>query len=161
MNKLTKHIERFAPPGSNYQQILYYLLLTALFSSFYSLGYFTQYADHYYDIFDRITGVLKSYQNMPPLEDLLYLDGFYICAAAAIAFVVSNYLYFYQGSKSIYTMHRLRSSWELHLRCWALPVLSAVILLILAFLLYCLYALHYFQATPAELIPVQNTIFGR
>ena len=161
MNKLQKFLTRFSPPGSNLEP-LFSLLLGGGFVSFLtSLGYFLKYSSCYYDIVDRDTGYVQPFKNMPPFEEMLFQYGFHTFAVACIAFVISNYLYFFQESKSIYTMRRLRSPWELHLRCWTLPVLGALLLLLCSALLTCLYALHYFTVTPASLIPAQAVPFWR
>ena len=161
MNKYYKYLERLAPPGSNYMQQIHFLIGTVLFSLCCSLGYFMQYSLAYYNLFDRATGERISDELMPFFEELLCLDAFTFCSVSWIVFVIANYMYFYQDSKSIYTMHRLRSPLELHLRCWALPVLGVVTLGICCLLCRFLYSLHYFNATPASLIPGQATLFWR
>lgn len=161
MNKLTKFLERLAPPGSNYMQQIFFLIGTPLLSIWYSFGYFVQYSQAYYSIFDRRTGARISPDPMPFFWELLCLDAFPIFCVSWIAFVIASYLYFFQESKSIYTMRRLRSPFELHLRCWALPVLGVLILGLCYHLCYWLYSLHYFNATPASLIPPQAVPFWR
>lgn len=161
MNKLKKYLARLAPPGSNYMQQIYFLVGAMLFSLFFSLGYFILYSQAYYNIFDRFTGDRISSDVMPIFQELLCLDAFPIFCVSWIAFVIANYLYFFQESKSIYTMRRLRSPLELHLRCWALPVLGVLALGICYCLCCWLYSLHYFLATPASLIPSQATPFWR
>ena len=110
---------------------------------------------------DRKTGYIWPYQKMPPFEEMLFQYGFKTFAVASFAFVIANYLYFFQESKSIYTMRRLHSGWELHLRCWMLPALGALLLLLCSALLTGLYALHYFTVTPPELLPVQPLTLWR
>ncbi len=161
MNKLTKILERFAPPGSNLSQQLLFMAGTPLLAIFYSLGYFSNYFRSYYEIFDRITGHRISMEQMPVFQELLCLEAFPVFCVSWIAYVIANYLYFFQESKSIYTMRRLRSPWELHLRCWTLPVLGVLVLALCAWLCWWLYGLHYFNATPAELIPAHTLTLWR
>ncbi len=79
------------------------------------------------------------------------LDGFYICAAANIGFVIDNYVYFYTGSKSVYTMKRLRRAGEMHLRCWTVPLFWAAALLLCSQILRAVYFLFYWLAVPYHL----------
>ena len=155
MNKLQKFLTRFSPPGSNLEPLFSFLLGGGFVSFLTSLGYLLKYSDYYYDIVDRKTGNFRPFVKMPPFEEILSQYGFRIFAVACIALVVANYLYFFQESKSIYTMRRLRSPWELHLRCWTLPARGALLLLLCSALLTGLYALHYFTVTPPELLPAQ------
>ena len=55
---------------------------------------------------------------------------------------------YFQDSKSIYTMRRLPSVWELHRRCLTLPVCGMVIGLGTAFVLILLYYNVYIGLTP-------------
>lgn len=154
MNKLQKFLARFSPPGFSTDRFFSFLLGGGFVSLLASLGYFFEYSKRYYDIVDRETGRIWPHQKMPPLDEMLFQYGFETFAVACIAFVIANYLYFFQESKSIYTMRRLRSPWELHLRCWTLPVLGALLMLLCGWLVAALYALHYFTATPPELLPL-------
>lgn len=73
---------------------------------------------------------------------------FLFFAAAMAAFLVLNYLCFFEGSKSIYTMARVKSAWELHIRCWTLPLLGAAALLLCRVVLTVVYFLVFLLATP-------------
>lgn len=161
MTKLKKILERLSPPGAGYQQFVTFLGGGIFVSTLSSLWYFSNYSNHYYVSRYPVLSCIQPPEQMPPLRELLAPQGFLIFAAACVAFVIANYLYFFQESKSIYTMHRLRSPLELHLRCWALPVLGALALLAWGAICCCLYALHYFYATPAALIPSQAAPFWR
>lgn len=73
---------------------------------------------------------------------------FPIFAVSMAAFVVLNYLYFFEGSKSHYTMARVKNPWELHIRCWTLPLLGAGVLLVCRVTLTVLYFLIFLLLTP-------------
>lgn len=85
--------------------------------------------------------------------------AFLIGAGAMLICAVFNYGYFYQGSKSIYVMRRLRSVKELHLRCWTVPVWGLVILSALLVLLYSVFLWVYFTFSPEGSIPAQTIAF--
>jgi len=161
MNKLQKFLDRFSPPGFRIDRFFAFLLGGSFVSLLASLGYFVKYFNCYYDIVDRKTGYILPFQKMPPFEEMLFQHGFETFAVASVAFVIANYLYFFQESKSIYTMRRLRCPWELHLRCWTLPVLGALLMLLCGWLVAGLYALHYFTVTPSELLLAQPLTFWR
>ena len=74
--------------------------------------------------------------------------GFLVVIIAALAFIGGHYAYHYQESKSIYTMRRLPSRWELHRRCLTLPLLAVVAYLILAFLILLIFYAVYMNMTP-------------
>ena len=58
-----------------------------------------------------------------------------IFAVCMLAFAVGNYLEFCRPCKSIYTMARIRSGLELHIRCWALPLVGAIAICLLRWVL--------------------------
>lgn len=68
--------------------------------------------------------------------------------------VISAYGYHRMGSMSIYLMRRLPDRWELHRRCWTLPVLitlgSLASMGLIALVCYGIYR----GFTPAEWLPV-------
>ena len=71
-----------------------------------------------------------------------------------------NYRYFWQGSKSIYVMRRLKSRWEMHKRCWTLPLIGAAVMLLTAVVVYWLYCGIYFWCAPEGFIPAQVILLG-
>ena len=52
--------------------------------------------------------------------------GFFLAIALALAFGFYHYAFHHQGSKSIYLMRRLPNGFELHRRCWTVPVAAAL-----------------------------------
>ena len=76
--------------------------------------------------------------------------GFKVVAALMIATAVIHYLYHFQESKSIYTMRRLPSVWELHRRCLTLPICGIVISMVTAFLILLICYGFYVGLTPKE-----------
>lgn len=125
-------LERFAPPGMRVNSWIYFLAVTLVGSALYTLVFFVG------DL-EQAMNLLYEYSNpprlklvdgavMPPFLSLMdgALDPYPIFAFSMLGFVISNYACFYQESKSIYTMRRIRSPWELHWRSWTLPVIGAV-----------------------------------
>ena len=87
---------------------------------------------------------------MPDFVDLLgaALMGFLLLALCMAALIPIHYSYHYRGSRSIYLMRRLPSRWELHRRCWTLPVLAVLCCAAAAFVLLLLYFAVYLNVTP-------------
>ena len=74
--------------------------------------------------------------------------GFLVVILIALATIGMHYIYHYQESKSIYTMRRLPSRWELHRRCLTLPVIAIVAYLIMAFAILVIVYMDYMNITP-------------
>ena len=67
--------------------------------------------------------------------------GFKVVFALMIAAAVMHYTYHFFESKSIYTMRRLPSAWELHRRCLTLPICGILISIVTAFLILLIWLL--------------------
>lgn len=78
------------------------------------------------------------------------LLGFKAVAALMMAAAVMHYLYHFQESKSIYTMRRLPSVWELHRRCLTLPICGIIISQAAAFVILLICYGFYVGLTPRE-----------
>ena len=76
------------------------------------------------------------------------LLGFLIVSALMIAAAVMHYVYHFHESKSIYTMRRLPSRWELHRRCLTLPAVGLVISAITAMIFLVAFYAIYMNMTP-------------
>lgn len=74
--------------------------------------------------------------------------GFFLAILLALAFGLYHYAYHYQGSKSIYLMRRLPNRFELHRRCWSVPLAAALIITAVMVLIFFLYFAFYFFITP-------------
>ena len=72
-----------------------------------------------------------------------------ICAVMAAV----HYADFYNGSKSIYVMKRLKSAKQLHVRCLAVPILAAAAGVLFMLILMGISALVYLWATPKACLP--------
>ena len=78
--------------------------------------------------------------------------GFKIVAALMIAAAVMHYAYHTLESKSIYTMRRLPSVWELHRRCLTLPMCGVIISMVTAFVILLICYGFYVGLTPEECV---------
>lgn len=64
------------------------------------------------------------------------------------------YTYHYQGSKMMYLMKRLPDKWEVHRRCWTLPLAGTALLCVWMLVLRMLYFAIYMVCTPSQCLPL-------
>ncbi len=74
--------------------------------------------------------------------------GFFLAILLSLALGLYHYAYHYQDSKSIYLMRRLPKTFELHRRCWSVPVAAALAIAAVMILLFLLYFALYLAITP-------------
>lgn len=145
-------LEKYGPPGGRFQDWKYYSLGTLGAAVSYGLLFFLiksvgAYDELYYPGNAVLTGDFSSW-SFPAVIDGALIP-FPILALSMLGFVIGNYAYFFQESRSIYTMARVRWWWELHRRCWMLPALSAGTMLLCGWVLKYLCYLLFVLATPA------------
>ena len=146
--------ERYLPPGMSFR-IQGMTLLAGLAVSFgYSLRFMFTYFEQYQYAFsiDRYPYP----EGNPAIDEFLTilgpaLDGFYILAVVMLLFALWNWFYFYQESRSIYLMKRIRRR-ELYIRVLTLPVLTSVAVLGMAGIIFLMYRGIYYGLTPERYI---------
>ena len=142
-------VNHLVPPGMEAWKQIRNFLTCLIFSVVVSLFFFIEYADSYWAMF-RGDEIVRS---MPTFASMIrgnYMIGFPITVLAMLAYTVVYYLYYFTGSKSIYTMRRLGKPWELHKRCWTLPLLLCAAAITVGALMVGIYFLVYMMATPVE-----------
>ena len=157
-------LSKLLPPGLSARSELGALLTVVILTAVgYGFGYLIRLFDAYGNLFTYRMGerVLGDGALMPTFLELFEgrLDGLLLLIVCLPLLAVYHYIYHYQGSKSIYLMRRLPNRLTLHRRCWTVPVLAAVGLLLLAGVLFLLDLGLYYWITPQECLPLQS--FGR
>lgn len=115
---------------------------------------------YFYDV----NGKLCIYENVY-MEDFSFLRSrafgvFGIYAAFLVGVILYNFLYHYQGAKSIYTMKRLPDKNEYYRRCLALPVIYLLLLVSFITVFNFLYYLLYILIVPEQcLLPYWKTMW--
>lgn len=158
VNHYTPLLRRFAPPGYEVEREVKIFYICVVASLLYSFGFFVQYFMAYWDchnylyVEDFSFLLLNREALMPDFIKILryWLIGFILTSFVMLAYVPLHYVQYYQESKSIYVMRRLRNPFELHVRCWAVPVFCAVCSIFVAFVILVLYFGIYMLATPEE-----------
>lgn len=145
---------RFSPPGHSVSSWKRYSIFALVGSSCFSFLTFMS-------RMIQALEILRYDDHMPDFREVLGAAQFpfFLFAGGALVFVLTFYLYFRQGAKSIYTMRRIRNRWELHRRCWTLPLLTIAVLLMTSQVLEMVYFLLYLIATPEKSVPVGGSRF--
>lgn len=119
-----------------------------------ALLFFQAYSREYNRLFEIEYGkrVLINGRMMTDFYDVLdgTFDGFFIGIFAFICLIFLHYGYHHKDSKSIYTMKRLPDKYELHKRCFTVPVIGIITSIILALSLLLIFYYYYMAKTPAE-----------
>lgn len=150
-------MKRFAPPGMDMDRMVNGYLTGLFLMLLFSVEYFERYQNAWRGLFywpDEGEKVLILGAVMPDFVELLgeSLRGFFLYCLVLLVVVVWNYLYYYQGSRSIYLMKRLPNRFELHKRAWVLPVAAVGITLLAALVVLVLYFEFYMIVTPKACI---------
>ncbi len=145
-------MSRWSPPGLDWRIELYWLGGGLVLSLFYGLTFFGAYFNVRNELFQSVHGRMQLIGGAVMPGFFIVADGclrgFFALAAVMAALSGLRYLYYFQGSKSIYLMRRLPKRNELWLRCAVLPAAAALLSLCAAgiFLLVCFAV--YMNATP-------------
>jgi hypothetical protein len=152
---MKRFLERNLPPGYAYKTELLAVtgaFLWAALSSGVSFSNAYVYARGTLYIQRGTDSILDVSRVMPDFLDILgdkLLSPLLFGALILVGTTVIHYAYFHSGGKSIYLMRRLPNKAELHRRSLLIPLLSALIFVLLAFVLFLVYYAVYMNFTPA------------
>ena len=149
---MMEKLRRMVPPGFPLRKETNFFITGFIGSFLYSLTFFPRYMDTLSLMFytENNQKVLDPQAAMPPFSVILEESFvmFYILALAMLGFALYHYLYFYQGSKSIYLMRRLPQKYTLLRQCITLPLCAAVLCMVTVGILYGFYYGFYLWMTP-------------
>lgn len=149
---------KLVPPGTDLARERGVMMICQAAAAIYAMGRFSvsytgARAALYQHIGDRkalIKGaIIAPFGEVVQGSLLLFLPAL----AALLALVLTHYLSYRRGSKSIYLMKRLPDKNLIHRQCWAMPLLGAALLAVTAALLMGVFYLIYWYATPAVCLP--------
>ena len=146
---------RFCPPGYVWQQERNTMCMLWVGSLFFSFDYPVRLVNAYESLFSYTDEGIRYIQEGVLMDSFgVMIEGclysFLITACLPVLFVLYRYFHFYQGSKSIYLMRRLREKSLRWKNCLIVPVLESLISLLIGFLLCLLYMGLYLLVTPKE-----------
>ncbi len=158
-------LSRLALPGQDWRQHTRFYFAVMLTLSVVSLFLLPPYLNERQALLERgqhyvstaeLLNHFVAYPGMPPFWTLArrFLTPFPCVAAVYLLYgAVNNFLRCRSGARSDYTLRRLRDPWEYRRRCFALPVLAALLCLLLFALLTGVYYAIYLRFTPPEWLP--------
>ena len=149
-------LKNYAPPGLDMDKEKSSWILCIIISTLWCMQFLFRYFDYRSLLFETKPGtgkkILIEGAKMPNFEfltkDLFEVFGIVIVFCALV--VVYHYYYHYQGSKMMYLMKRLPNKWEVHIRCFTLPVVASVITFVYMVVLRMLFYAIYLWCTPAQ-----------
>ena len=154
----TCDVSRLAPPGYNWKAELKCFLALVIVAALYSLLFFNDLSDaiaHLYTRHSDGTRVLRYDRACENFVDIA--DGWFrLFPMASLVMLLCSalhYLYFFNGSKSIYTMRRLPTRGETLRRTVVLPLLCAAATMLVGLGLLMLCYLIYHLSVPRGHIP--------
>ncbi len=154
---MIKFFTRHAPPGIEVKQELGVFLLAQVLSLLFSLQFFVQYQDARARLFHTVDGkrYLIEGARIADFHDILGISlfGFGLAAVSMLGLAVYHYVYYRQGSMSIYLMKRLPDPAERHRRALTLPLLAMLASILAALAVLLIYFAVYLLATPGICLP--------
>lgn len=155
-HKVSDFLTKNAPPGFDTDKEVRMYITGLVLMLVFSLNFFWDYYDAYDALFHWVKEekVLLTGVVMQNFSEILgdNLRGFYLYCIVIAVMVLQHYWYYYQGSKSIYVMKRLKNPMEIHRRAWVIPLLGIVVTLLIAFVVMMLYFEFYMIVTPKQCI---------
>ncbi len=149
---------RHTPPGWDWENLRFSLMLGHGASVLPLLTFLSRYHEARRALYDYVRQdggmipVLNTERVIAPFAPMVLgtpLLGFGVFLLMMALQVLRHYRYHSQDSMSIYLMRRLPDRWELHRRCWTVPVLACLAELVLMAGMIFLCWLYYRFATPA------------
>lgn len=158
MSEKTKWLENYAPLGIGVSTEVGWFLAGGIAATLHSMMFLLNYISARNELYMRkATGmvlmegaIIRAFES---LTEHVFLT-FYLVEIVILLVVVYHYFYHYQGSKMMYLMKRLPDKWELHKRCWTLPIAGAALLGAWMFVLNMLYYAIYILCTPSQCLPL-------
>lgn len=152
-----KKLEKYTPPGIDFANQFKLCMCGWSAAIGWSISYLVKYATARADLYKyslkgpviREGAVITSFYDLVH-EGLDSFDGFTMFYLVMLGVLVYHYIYYYQGSKSIYLMRRLPDKWEMHRRSITLPFAMLVIGALTQMALWMLYYGIYLTCTPTE-----------
>lgn len=155
---MTHKLSKLLPVGINPTAVLLLSVAGLLISSIYSVMHFNSAFLRELNSISHITSsgirIFSDNKMMEPYggaESFDIFKVFFICLAL---FSFYCFIYHFIGSKSIYTMRRLKNPTELYVRCLSVPLIFILLSIVLICLLNCIFIDIYLDLVPEEnLIP--------
>ena len=158
MKEKSKWLEKYAPPGINVSTEVGWFVAGVVLATLHSLCFLVEYMQAKNELYMRKGDGLVLMEgaiikDFATLTDGLFLTFQIVCIVTLLV-TIYHYAYHYQGSKMMYFMKRLPDKWEVHRRCWALPVAGFCITVVWMTTLKIIYYAIYLLCTPSQCLPL-------
>ena len=158
MREKIKWLEKYAPLGINLERDVCVYITAVVIATLQSLLFFINYANaldalYAYRLDKKVLLEGAVIVEFPYLLEHVFLFGNIVCIVTLLG-TIFYYMYHYDGSRMMYLMKRLPDKWEVHRRCWTLPVAGAVLMLAWMFVLKMIYFAIYVFCTPSQCLPL-------
>ncbi len=154
--------EKYLPAGWDWENLKFGLVMGYVSSPLTLLFYLGRYWEARQGLYVTVEREGKRFLELVPTRTIAPfswlisgapLVGFWAFLGLMALQVLRHYRYHTQGAMSIYLMKRLPDRWELHRRCWVIPLLSTLVELALMGVMVFLCWLLYRYATPEVCLP--------
>lgn len=138
-------LERHFPPGYEWRTELGLYALALVWASAWGIiGYFSRLSTELAEV--------KNGYDMAWFYDVLgkAFAWFPIVMGFMIITIALHYAHHHSGSKSVYLMRRLPDRWEFHRRCITAPLVSVIITIVIAAILFFAFYAAYMLLTPED-----------
>ena len=158
MSDKFKWLERYLPLGIGAKNQAIGFLVGAAVATLHSMLFFVLYSNARAELYMTVGSKRKLIEgavicDFGVLTEHIFWT-FYIVEIVVFLSVISYYMYHYDGSKMMYLMKRLPDKWDVHRRCWTLPIVGTVLLVVWMQILKMIYYAVYILCTPSQCLPL-------
>ncbi len=155
---MNEFIERNSPPGMNMKaEKGFFVSYCILYFTFKLFSFITEYSRARRFLYERVNEKWLLRENAIIADFGETVDfswaALTLFSLVLLGFIVYRYLYYRQGSMSIYLMKRLPQKSELHARAIKIPLLMLVLGSLFIFLTFLLFFASYVVFTPKVCLP--------
>ena len=158
MSEKWKWLEKYAPLGINVATEVGVYIAGVAIATLQSMTFLLNYSNAWYELYTyrgskRVLIEGAIIQDFNILLENVFLLSVIVCIATLLT-TIFHYMYHYDGSKMMYLMRRLPDKWDLHRRCWTLPIVGTVLMAVWTIILKGIYYAVYILCTPSQCLPL-------
>lgn len=158
MSEKMKWLEKYAPLGINVATEVGVYIAGVAIATLQSMTFLLNYSNAWYELYTyrgskRVLIEGAIIQDFNILLENVFLLSVIVCIATLLT-TIFHYMYHYDGSKMMYLMRRLPDKWDVHRRCWTLPIAGVVLMVAWMFVLKMIYYAVYILCTPSQCLPL-------
>ena len=155
---MNEFIERNSPPGMNTKtEKIFFVSYCILYFTFKLFSFINEYSLARSLLYERVNGewILRENAVIADFGETTYFShkAFALICLVLLGFVIYRYLYYRQGSMSIYLMKRLPQKNEIHVRAIKIPLIMLVLCSLFILLTFLLFFASYVAFTPKVCLP--------